>query len=169
MQRHRDTVGLGMIAWMALCVGFAGQTAPTATTFAVGGAVKTPLVLSAADLAKMPQAVVTVHEDGGDVQYGGVLLSEILTRAGAPAGSGLRGKALASYVLAEASDGYRVLFSLAECDPAFTDNPILVATQRDGKPLFEYQGPFRLIVEHDKPAARGIRMLTKLTVVQLPN
>ena len=154
---------------LAPSVELVAQTSTTIATFQVAGAVKTPLALSSDDLAKMPRSSVTVEEDGTPIQYQGVQLSEILKRAGASQGAALRGRALASYVLAEASDGYRVVFSLAECDPSVTDNPILVADQRDGKPLFQYQGPFRLIVAHDKPAARGIRMLTKLTVVQLPN
>jgi hypothetical protein len=37
------------------------------------------------------------------------------------------GKALASYVLAEARDHYQVAFALAEIDPAFTGNQILIA------------------------------------------
>ena len=77
-----------------------------------------------------------------------------------------RGKALAGYVLAEAKDGYQVLFSLAELDPAFIDNQILLADTLDGKPLGA-ENRFRLVVPKDKPGARSVRMLTKLEVVQL--
>jgi hypothetical protein len=158
------------LAAVTLGVGLVAQAAQTATaTLVVGGAVKTPLTLTAADLAKMPRTTVTIPEDGTDVHYEGVLLAEILKRAGAPVGAALRGKALASYLLCEAKDGYRVVFALAEFDPDFSDNPIIVADTRDGKPLFESQGPFRIMAPRDKKAARGIRMLTKLTVVQLPD
>ena len=37
----------------------------------------------------------------------------------------LLGKALAGYVLAEANDGYQVVFSLGELDPSFIDTEIL--------------------------------------------
>jgi hypothetical protein len=84
-----------------------------------------------------------------------------------PQGSELRGKALASYVLAEAQDGYQVVFSLGELDPAFIDNEILLADTANGKPLFGAQGRFRLVVPKDTPGARSVRMLTKLEVVQL--
>ncbi len=117
----------------------------------------------------MPRTTVTVTEDGTDAHYGGVLVADILKRAGAPMGAALRGKALASYLLCEAKDGYRVVFALAEFDPDFSDNPIIVADTRDGKPLFDSQGPLRIMAPRDKKAARGIRMLTKLTVVQLPD
>ena len=60
-----------------------------------------------------------------------------------------------------------MVFSLAELDPAFIDNQILLADTAGGKPLSGAQGRFRLVVPKDKPGARSIRMLTKLLVVQL--
>jgi hypothetical protein len=99
--------------------------------------------------------------------YEGVWVHEILKKAGVPQGDELRSKALASYVLAHAEDGYEVLFSLAELDPSFTDNQVLLADTADGKPLFGAQGRFRLVAAKDKPGARSVRMLTRLEVVQL--
>src|SRR5258706_7297965 len=136
-------------------------------TIKVTGAVKQALTLSADDLAKMPRASVRTISNGMETAYEGVWLHEVLKRAGVPQGSGLRGKALASYVLAEAWDGYQVVFSLGELDPAFIDNEILLADTANGKPLSGAQDRFRLVVPKDKPGARSVRMLTKLEVVQL--
>jgi len=133
----------------------------------VTGAVKQPLSLSADDLARMPRASVKTTSNGMETVYEGVWLHEVLKRAGVPQGGELRGKALASYVLAEAQDGYQVVFSLGELDPAFIDNEILLADTANGKPLFGAQGRFRLVVPKDKPGARSVRMLTKLEVVAL--
>jgi hypothetical protein len=133
----------------------------------VTGAVKQPLALTSDDLAKMPRASVHTKSNGMETAYEGVWLCEVLKKAGVPLGSELRGKALASYVLAEAQDGYQVVFSLAELDPSFIDNQILLADTADGKPLFGAQGRFRLIASKDKPGARSVRMLTRLEVVQL--
>jgi DMSO/TMAO reductase YedYZ molybdopterin-dependent catalytic subunit len=133
----------------------------------VTGAVKQALTLSAEDLAKMPRASVRTTNNGMETVYEGVWLYEVLKKAGVPQGSELRGKALASYVLAEAQDGYQVLFSLGELDPAFIDNEILLADTANGKPLFGAQGRFRLVVPKDKPGARSVRMLTRLEVVQV--
>jgi DMSO/TMAO reductase YedYZ molybdopterin-dependent catalytic subunit len=137
----------------------------------VGGDVTNPLTLTKADLAKMPRTSVTVkgegHDDGADTTYEGVLLYDILKQAGAPLDKQLMGKALASYILAEAHDGYQVVYTLAEFDPSFTSNKIIVADTVNGKPLFQYQGPFRLVVPYEKKGARSIRMLEKLTVVRL--
>lgn len=133
----------------------------------VTGAVKQQLTLTADDLAKMPRASARTTSHGIETVYEGVRLHEVLKRAGVPQGEALRGKALAGYVLAEAQDGYQVVFSLGEVDPAFIDNEILLADTADGKPLLGEQGRFRLVVPKDKREARSVRMLSKLEVVQL--
>jgi len=152
---------LGLLAAALLT----GQEAPY--TLQVAGAVKNPLTLSADDLAKMPRASVRTTNNGMETVYEGVWLHEILKKAGVPQGSELRGKALAAYVLAEAQDGYQVVFSLGELDPSFIDSQILLADTANGKALFGAQGRFRLVVPKDKPGARSVRMLTKLEVVQV--
>ncbi len=153
-----------LIAAVAACVAV-GQEAPSSVQ--IGGAVKQPLSLTSDDLAKMPRASVKMTSNGLETTYEGVWLHEILKRAGAALGGELRGKALTSYLLVEAKDGYQVLFSLAEIDPAFTESQVLLADKADGKPLVGSQGPFRLVAAKDKPGARSIRMVTKIEVVQL--
>lgn len=138
-----------------------------APTIQIAGAVKQPVTLAAADLAIMPRASVKTTTNGTETVYEGVWIHEVLKRAGAPQGETLRGKALAGYVLAEAQDGYQVVFSLGELDPAFIDNQILVADTANGVPLSGAQGRFRLVVPKDKSSSRSVRMLTKLEVVQL--
>ena len=44
---------------------------------------------------------------------------------------------------------------------------ILVADKRDGKPLPDKQGPFRLVCPNDHEGARSVRMLQTLEVVRL--
>jgi DMSO/TMAO reductase YedYZ molybdopterin-dependent catalytic subunit len=151
----------------ALVLIFGSLSAQDAPSIQITGAVKQPLTLTAEDLAKMPRASVKMTSSGIETVYEGVWVHEILKRAGAAQGPALRGKALAGYVLAEAQDGYQVVFSLGELDPAFIDNQILLADTANGKPLFGAQGRFRLVVPKDKPGARSVRMLTKLEVVQL--
>jgi hypothetical protein len=141
--------------------------AQEAPVLEVGGDVKSRLRLSKADLAAMPRAALETLNDGVATRYEGVWLHELLKKAGAASGTELRGKALASYLLAEASDGYQAVFSLAEVDPAFTENQVLVADSADGKPLTGALGPFRLVAPKDKRGARSVRMLARLQVVQL--
>lgn len=152
----------------ALVYGQAGQPATAPATLTIAGDIPSRLVLKAGDLAKMPRQTVSIpDQDGTKVEYEGVPLLEILKRAGAPMDKELRGKALASYVLATASDGYQVVFTLTEVAPEFGNEPILVADKRDGKPLFGYQGPFRLVCPNDKAGARSVMMLQTLEIVRL--
>jgi len=133
----------------------------------VGGEVTTPLTLSGNDFKKLPRTTVKVlnpHEKKEEV-YEGVSVQELLSRAGAPQKDKLRGPAMATYVLAEASDGYRVIYSLVELDSDFQDSEVIVADTMNGAPLGEKQGPFKMVAPHDKRPARWIRMLKSLTVV----
>lgn len=133
----------------------------------VEGNVATPLSLSANDLKAMPRTTLKVlnHHDNKEETYEGVAVQELLRRAGVPQNKKLRGSAMATYVLAEAADGYRVLFSLAELDSDFQDSEVIVADTMNGSPLGEKQGPFKIVAPHDKRPARWIRMLKSLTVV----
>jgi hypothetical protein len=157
----RYAVGL-TLAWTALA------QAPAAAVLTVSGDLPTPLKLTLADLAAMPRQTVKIpNPNGGDFAYEGVSLSEVMKRAGAPNGSALRGNALASYVLAKASDGYQVAFTLGEIDASFGNTPILIADHRDGAPLSGNQGSLRLLVPNDHEGARSVRMLETLEFVRL--
>lgn len=159
---------LGVVAIGAALAQAPQQQPATPATLAVNGDVPTPLTLTAEDLAKMPRETVSVDDqDGTKVQYEGVPLREVLKRAGAPLDKNLRGKALASYILAKARDGYEVVFGIGELDPAFANEQIIVADKREGKPLFGYQGPFRLVCPNDKAGARSVRMLETLELLRL--
>jgi DMSO/TMAO reductase YedYZ molybdopterin-dependent catalytic subunit len=145
-----------------------GQTTATTSELRISGAVSTPLVLTVVDLKKMPRktlAVVNPHEKKKET-YEGVLLEEILHRAGVPQGDQLRGSSMATYVIAEAEDGYRVVFSLAELDSGILESEVIVADTMDGAPLAAPQGPFKLVAPHEKRPARWVRMLKSFTVVR---
>jgi DMSO/TMAO reductase YedYZ molybdopterin-dependent catalytic subunit len=142
--------------------------APPTAVLAVKGDVASPLSLTADDLAKMPRETATVPAaDGSKIVYEGVTLLAVLQKAGAPFGKQLRGKVLSTYVLAKATDGYQVIFTLGELDPDFGNETILLADKRDGKPLPDKQGPFRLVCPNDHEGARSVRMLESLEVVRL--
>jgi DMSO/TMAO reductase YedYZ molybdopterin-dependent catalytic subunit len=165
--KQRRRMSLNIAALLLSALQMAGQSAQE-PKLAVTGDVPTPLALTASDLAAMPREHVEMTEqDGEKTIYEGVALQEILKNAGIPFGRQMRGKVLAGYVLAEAKDGYAVAFSLGELDPDLGGTQVIVADKRDGKPLFEYQGPVRLVIPADKEGARSVRMLEKLEVVKL--
>lgn len=143
------------------------QSAPE-LNLTITGDVATPLQLTLADLAGMAREKISVDQgDGKAVVYEGVLLSEVLKKAGVPTGGGMRGKALASYLLAEAADDYQVAFSLPELDPEVGSTRVLIADKSDTKPLPDSQGPLRLVVPTDRVGARSVRKLVKIEVVRL--
>lgn len=171
--RLTSVVALASLAFFGVSFGFSQQRAlqtadATSVRLKIGGSVVTPLDLSAADLRELPRKTVKAvnpHSQKSE-SYEGVPLEELLHRAGAPAGENLRGAAMTIYVVAEAADGYRVVFSLAELDPGILDSDVIVADTLDGTPLDARRGPFQLVVPHDKRAARWVRMLKTITVAQ---
>lgn len=169
--RNLRAISLSIAMLFAFAAALAAQSAEATKPdlkLVVSGDISNALTLNASDLASMPRERVEVTEqDGEKTTYEGVPLQEILKKAGIPFGRQMRGKALAGYVLAEAKDGYAVVFGLGELDPELGGARVIVADKRDGKPLFEYQGPVRLVIPADKEGARSVRMLEKLEVVKL--
>ena len=61
------------------------------------------------DFSRMPRHHLSAKEHDTTIEYDGVLLRDVLEKAGAPLGKGLRGKALSTYVLKTARDDYAVV------------------------------------------------------------
>ena len=139
-----------------------------AFTLVVAGDVRAPQSLSTDTLKSLPRRSVEIVESGRTLVYQGVLVSDVLKRAGASMGAQLRGEAIVSFVVATASDGNRAVFSIAELDPDLTGSQILVADTLAGQPLPSTQGPLRIVVPRDTTPVRSVRMLQRLDVVRLP-
>jgi len=122
------------------------------------------VVLSAAELRTVSHISVTIHNShtNADEEYSGVRLSDLLAKLGAPLGNELRGKALANYIVATGSDGYKAVLALGEVDFSFHPGEVLVADTMNGKPLDAHSGPFKLVVTEDKRPARSVRNLTTI-------
>jgi hypothetical protein len=75
---------------------------------------------------------------------------------------------LAAYVLAEAKDGYQVVYSVGEIDPDTGNAQILVANKKNGEPLSATEGPYRFVLPQDKRGARWIRQVQRVSLHQLP-
>jgi len=137
-----------------------------AVLLTVKGAVKQELQLTAANLQELPRVHVTAKDhDSAMQEYEGVTLQALLAKAGVPASGDLRGKNMTLAVVAEAGDGYRVVFSLAEMDGDFAGETVAVVDTVNGKALGAEQGPLRLVVPGDKRQGRWVRMLKAITVV----
>ena len=113
----------------------------------------------------LPTREVTIGFHGETQVCTGPLLADVLARLGAPARGNLRGEALTRAVLVEASDGYRVAFTLGELDPLLGAAPVVLADRCNGKLLSGEDGPFRLAIEGDQRGARSVRQVVSLTLV----
>jgi DMSO/TMAO reductase YedYZ molybdopterin-dependent catalytic subunit len=145
----------------------APDTVAAPAVLKVEGAVPAPLSLTAEDLAKMPRTTAQLAADGTTTTYEGVLLYDILVKAGWQFGRGMTGKPMASYLLATGKDGYQVVFALPEIDPQFSGAKVMIADKADGSPLPAREQPFRIVAPEDKMHARSIYSLVKLEVVRL--
>ena len=126
---------------------------------------KATTTLDHAALAAMPRASATAatHDEKPAV-WQGVALEEIVHHTGVPEGTAMRGRAMARFVRITASDGYQVVFSAGELDPAFGNTQVILAEQKDGQPLTT-DGPYRLVVPGDKRAARWVRNVATIEVI----
>jgi hypothetical protein len=125
----------------------------------------TSATLTAAQVAALPHVSVNVQDHETPAQFDGVALSAVLRLAGVEVGGKMKGPQLTQALLIEAADGYKVVFALAEIDPDFATREILLADTRDGKPLDDKQGPFRIVAPGDKRPARWIRQVTAIKIV----
>jgi hypothetical protein len=121
--------------------------------------------LARADIEALPHVKVSTSTYGEPATFEGVTLKAVLEKAGIKFGETLKGKRMASCVLVEAADGYRVVIALPELDPAFTDKQILLAFLKDGKPLNDKEGPYRIVIPDEKKMARWVRQVTGLRIV----
>jgi DMSO/TMAO reductase YedYZ molybdopterin-dependent catalytic subunit len=150
----------GVLVAAALC-----QAPATLVVQGVGG---TSATLSMADLAKLPQQTVKVTDHGTPATFEGVLLTDVLAKVTLPTGEKFHRTEVSYYLLVEAKDGYRATYAWAELDSTLMDKSVYLVTMRDGKPLPENEGPFRLVAPGEKRAARWVRQVTALRICQ-PN
>src|SRR5271170_7399347 len=68
-------------------------------------------ILTAAEIEALPRVKVTTGGSGETATFEGVALRAVLEKAGVGLGETLRGKRMASCLLVEAADGYRVVIA----------------------------------------------------------
>jgi molybdopterin-dependent oxidoreductase-like protein protein len=136
----------------------------------IAGDVPKHATWTVAELKTLPRVVCTgcvAFDDRGGHEYEGVRVRELLVRARAMDNRGMSGGALTTYVLATASDGFQVLFSLVELDSKSTGHDIIVVDTVDGHSLDASEGPFQLLTPRDFVGTRSMKRLKRLEVVRL--
>jgi hypothetical protein len=125
------------------------------------------VALTRSEIEALPHVKVTTGASGASATFEGVALEAVLEKTGVEFGQALKGKRLASCLLVEAADGYRAVIALPEIDPAFTDKQVVLAFWKDGKPLDEKEGPYRIVIPDEKRMARWVRQVTTLKIVDV--
>jgi hypothetical protein len=92
-----------------------------------------------------------------------VLLGDLLAKYGFPVDKTTQRKRLRSYLVAEGTDKYWVLYSVTEIESSEHSGEVIVATSMNGKPLGG-DGQFKLIDSGDKKPQRWVRNLKSITV-----
>ncbi len=136
---------------------------PAPAGLAVQGRVEHPRTLALADLQALPPVTLEVEyatsKGPQRASFTGALLWTLITAAAPvdePGGhSGLR-----HTLLARGQDGYAVALAIGELDPHFEGKQVVVAYERNGKPL----PGLRLVVPADAHAGRGVHDLVAIEV-----
>ncbi|MDE2407617.1 MAG: molybdopterin-dependent oxidoreductase [Xanthomonadaceae bacterium] len=140
----------------------------------ISGAVKAPADFDVAALKKMvprntgPMDVVCAS--GATVgkvnNFRGVRLTDVLDRVGIDVGGHKDGRRMV--VVARATDGYVVTFSWNELYNTPIGSQVLVAWEKDGKPLEASEGQLLLISGKDtKTGPRHVRNLNAIEVLRM--
>jgi hypothetical protein len=116
-------------------------------------------------LAALPQVTVKVHNEHTktDESYTGVALGDLLAKAGFAVGQATHREMLRSYIQAEGTDKYWVLYSLTETLASEHAGHVIVATSMDGHGLGA-DGQLKLVSTEDAKPQRWVRNLTAITV-----
>jgi hypothetical protein len=125
---------------------------------------------AAADIDPSVLTKITIQAIGHDNKehsYTGVLLSDILLKAGVILGDKGKRDNISSYLIVRAKDNYKTIFTIPELDPFFTTKTIILADQVDGKPFEASNAPFQVIVPGEKLHARWIRQVVELELVKV--
>jgi DMSO/TMAO reductase YedYZ molybdopterin-dependent catalytic subunit len=161
--RHLASPRALALAALLACAGAsaAPPAGPPSDHFTVTGAVTTAKTFDLAALKSLPRVTATVN----GTTWAGVSLWALLDKSVVIANDpAVKNDGLGKIVVATGNDGYRVAFSLGELDPAFGNQPDLIAYEADGKPIGP-NGFARLIVPNDAKGGRYVSRLVSLQVI----
>lgn len=158
----------GFAVTLVACVALAWATpalAQTPATLSVSGLVKAPHSFTLAELQKMPWTTVEASfQTEHGTRHGtwlGVSLWTLLDQSGgldAPEKESLR-----HWLVVTGRDGYAVVLSVGEIDPAVGHAAAVVAWSEDGKPFDPAHG-LRLILPGDRKGGRDVRDVVSIEV-----
>ncbi|MGB6191256.1 MAG: hypothetical protein WBF42_02225 [Terracidiphilus sp.] len=115
-------------------------------------------------LLALPQTTITVYNEHQKKKqtFSGVPVIDLLTPLGVAAKP--HGKDFQLYLVAEGSDGYKVVYSIGEVTPDVHDGTVLVADKLAGRPIAG-TGPVQLVATGEKRPARWVRNIVAIRVL----
>jgi molybdate transport system substrate-binding protein len=139
------------------------------SSFTVSGLVTMPATFPASSLRTLPATtvMVTLRTDKGTqgvASYTGVLLSTIILRSAPLANPSFKNDLLRQFVTVGATDGYQTTIGMGEILPQFGHQQVILAYERNGKPLGPDEGAIRLIVPGDTLAGRWVSNVNSIVV-----
>jgi DMSO/TMAO reductase YedYZ molybdopterin-dependent catalytic subunit len=136
-------------------------SAQSAQVLTLDGDIAAPKVWSADDFKNLPHTTIKVKRtSGGEDEYSGVDLADLLTAGGVPLRTALKGADVAKYLHAEGIDGFVAVFAL----PEFDGGPFLVADAVNGAALPPDSGPLQIISPQEARHSRWIKHVTLLRI-----
>ena len=159
-------LGLNKQAWAAQ-TGKSGCHGGYSSRFGLTGEVNNPATYDKVSLGRLPHSVVNITflAKGGSQSssFRGVLLWNLLMAAGIKSDRTRRGRF--QYVEITGTDCYQVVLALAELDPNFGGEQVLVADSQNGSALGSNAGFARLIVPDDKFGGRSTFWIDRIEVL----
>jgi DMSO/TMAO reductase YedYZ molybdopterin-dependent catalytic subunit len=127
------------------------------------------MTFTVADLRKLPLTTVTVtlrtdQGSQGIASYTGPLLYTVIQQTVPISNTSFKNDFLRQFVTVGATDGYQVSVSMAEITPQFGNEKVILAYEKDGKPLSQAEGAVRLIVPGDYLAGRWVSNVNSVIV-----
>jgi hypothetical protein len=115
-------------------------------------------------LAALPHTTITVYNEHAkkNQTYSGVPLIDLLTQLGVP--DKPHGKDFELYLVAEGSDGYKVVYAVSEVTPDVHDGTVIIADKLEGQPI-PGTGPLQLVATGEKRPARWVRNIVAIRVM----
>lgn len=135
------------------------KTSAISTQVQVTGEVKRAAAFTPDDLTAIAKRKAAVEVRG----YRGIRLTDLLdeTEVREDTPNALR----RTYVVASATDGYIAIFSRAELYNSALGKGVIVAWEKNGKPLSDSEGRIAMVTDSDlKPGPRHVRGLSRIDV-----
>lgn len=139
-----------------------------AESFVLTGLVEKSKTFTQADLQGYPSVTLTAAFGAGQGfqsgRFTGVQLWDLLQEAKIQLDPARNNDRLRKYVVITGSDGYDAIFSLAELDPDFGAEMVLIAYAKDGQPLGPSEGMARAVIGTDKRGGRLVSNVVRIEV-----